>query len=576
MFRLASSCVALAFVGALSAQGAPFKDEVDGLVRNLRDTAHPDGSLGDGTALMTARILTAMGHCHRFYAVHDGPVVKPALNALFKHRAADGSFVDAGQDAVLVTRTVVEALEVMGEDAFRPDLAQARTWLQRAGAEAAGPFAALIAEVRQKPPEPAALKQLAGSVRGGLLQTADGKSDLARSVEALQRLVAMQVVSRAADKGAGERPKPVAAAAEPWTAAQQKALDLLLKSQKEGKFLAGPPGKEMPDLGLTAMGLAALQTKPASLRTKDEQTVIDLGLDWILAAQTKSGSIGQDNVNYVTCAGMHALARSKDPRFAEALQKAQKFILSLQNVDDRGYGPGDRDYGSIGYGGDERGDLSNLQFAIEALRASGLPDKDEALQKAIVFLQRTQNLSKVNDFKGKVRDDESGTWYSVTSGDDGGAAYYPGNSPMGYVELPDGTKVPRSYGSMTYCLLKTYTLCGVPPTDPRVRAVVGWIEKNWTLAENPGADVRRVGEKGRYQGLYYYYMVMAQALDLVGQGDWTSPTGTVVSWRTELRKHLEALQRPDGSWVNDKNPRWWEGMPTLCTIYALLALEKCK
>ena len=101
-------------------------------------------------------------------------------------------------------------------------------------------------------------------------------------------------------------------------------------------------------------------------------------------------------------------------------------------------------------------DLSNTQFAVDALRASGLDPEDEAFVKALVFLQRTQNLTSVNEFEDKVRA-EDGSWQTVTSGDDGGSAYYPGNSPAGYIDLPDGRRVPRSYGSMTYALLKTYT-----------------------------------------------------------------------------------------------------------------------
>ena len=132
------------------------------------------------------------------------------------------------------------------------------------------------------------------------------------------------------------------------------------------------------------------------------------------------------------------------------------------------------------------GDISNLQFAIEALRASGLEQDHEAFAKALVFLQRSQNLRAVNDFSGRVRDE--GEWIEVTPGDDGGSAYYPGNSPAGYVELPDGKKIPRSYGSMTYALLKSYTLAGVKGDDPRVQAAVKWIQDNWTLAVNPGSD----------------------------------------------------------------------------------------
>jgi squalene-hopene/tetraprenyl-beta-curcumene cyclase len=198
-------------------------------------------------------------------------------------------------------------------------------------------------------------------------------------------------------------------------------------------------------------------------------------------------------------------------------------------------------------------------------------------------LQRSQNLKSVNDFHGKVPDpDREGVVLDATSGDDGGAGYYPGNSAAGYIVQPDGTSVPRSYGSMTYALLKSYTLAGVKGDDPRVQAAVKWLQENWTLAMNPGSDPA-LGEKAKYQGLFYYYMVLAQALDAAkvatvkatGNDKGAAKTEDV-DWKKALRSQLEGMQQPDGAWVNGKNDRWMEGVPFLCTCYALLALELCK
>ena len=203
-----------------------------------------------------------------------------------------------------------------------------------------------------------------------------------------------------------------------------------------------------------------------------------------------------------------------------------------------------------------------------------------------MFLQRTQNLKSVNDFSGKVPDPDSkdGAILDATSGDDGGAAYYPGNSAAGYIVQPDGKSVPRSYGSMTYALLKSYTLAGLKRDDPRVQAAVKWAQQNWTLAVNPGVDPA-LGEKAQYQGLFYYYMVLAQALDLAGVDTVQVPQAGKpgeaaatrdVSWREELKKQLAGMQAADGSWVNGKNSRWMEGEALLCTCYAMVALEHCK
>jgi squalene-hopene/tetraprenyl-beta-curcumene cyclase len=148
--------------------------------------------------------------------------------------------------------------------------------------------------------------------------------------------------------------------------------------------------------------------------------------------------------------------------------------------------------------------------------------------------------------------------------------------------LPNGKSVPRSYGSMTYALLKSYTLAGVQGDDPRVQAAIDWIRRNWTLAVNPGADPA-LGPKVQYQGLFYYYMVLAQALDAAKAG--TIDTVVVtdgketivpVDWRQALRSHLESIQRPDGTWRNGENSRWMEGLELLCTCYAMAALERCQ
>ncbi len=565
LLAVAATAVALPSVAA---QRGPtiLKTEVDGLVRMLRHNAQPHGGLGDGSIEHTAMALTAAGHCHRTYYAGDGPWIRAALQSLFRQRAASGSFGEA-------SAWVKDALRVMDPEGYATELAR----LGEDG-EVPSPFGkvvqAVYAEVGDQP-KPLAVVQaradrlLANTARGIPMQ--DGKPDIKAIPALLVELVACQVAARA-----GGRPPQAAAAtadAPPaWLDSQQRGFDFLLTQQDGGAFFVEHGGQRFPDAGLTAIGLSALQTKPSALRTEAESAVIEQGLTWLLAQQNEQGGFGQSNINYTTCAAIMALAAADDARFAEALASAQKFVLFLQNIEERGYGRQDRDYGSIGYGGDERGDLSNLQFSIDALRRTELDAQHEAFQKALVFLQRVQNLKSVNDFRDRVPGDDG--WYEVASGDDGGAAYYPGNSPAGYLELADGTRVPRSYGSMTYALLKAYILCGLPADDPRVRAAAGWITRHWTLEVNPGADPA-LGEKTAYQGLYYYYMVMAQALSLAGIDEVAPDEAAPVQWRDALAEHLAALQRGDGSWLNERNGRWWEDQPMVCTAYAMLALEHC-
>lgn len=567
--------------------GTIYKDEVDTLVRVLVQAADRDKApaLGGDSALATAKVLAAMARCHRrYYYPNDVPWVGKSVNHLIAGRKSDGSFGD-----LETTAWVIDALRSLALDpqTFRDEEQQARAWIAQ---QPGGPEALAVTGFQ------AAVSRVLAAVQADRfpqhLGADQGKqaeawfadpSTLQRgpAADALVHLVACQAANKLLDKAAQQGE----AAAAAWSPAQQKAYGWLLAQQKDGVFAITMRGRTFEDPGLTGFGLLALQTKPKAARTADEQAAIEKGLRWLLQHQNDDGTFGQQVPNYVTCVVVGALVRWDDPAAKPALDKAQKAILAFQNVEGNGYQRSDRDYGSIGYGSSQRGDLSNLHFSLEALRATGLPADHEAFAKALVFLQRTQNLKSVNDFSGKVPDpDREGVTLDATSGDDGGASYYPGNSAAGYLVQPDGKSVPRSYGTMTYALLKSYTLAGVKGDDPRVAAAVKWIQQNWDLATNPGSDPA-LGEKVKYQGLFYYYMVLAQALDAAGlqtvavpgaPNDRGEPTTQQVDWRKALRAQLEGMQRPDGTWLNGKNDRWQEGMELLCTCYAMVALERCR
>ena len=350
---------------------------------------------------------------------------------------------------------------------------------------------------------------------------------------------------------------------------QQRGLDWLMKLQRDGQWRVptGPGGKMVVDAGISALCLAALAAKPARLRSEEEAKALGKGIEWLLSIQKKDGSFSTYLPNYVTCTAVLALTKSQADGVDKALFQAQQFLRRIQNVERAGTLPQDRDYGSIGYGGDERGDLSNTQMAIEALRATGVQTSDPAIEKALLFLQRVQNLQGPQSWKG-TRKTEDGRTVNVRAGNDGGAAYYPGNSPFGYNESTDGSLVARSYGSMTYALLKCYILAGLPKNDPRLQAALNWCLANFNLDENPGSKPS-AKKNARYQGLYYYYLTLARALSLA-EVDAIKD----VDWRKALAKKLQEEQQKDGSWVNKKNGRWWEDNPMICTAYALLALSE--
>jgi squalene-hopene/tetraprenyl-beta-curcumene cyclase len=247
------------------------------------------------------------------------------------------------------------------------------------------------------------------------------------------------------------------------------------------------------------------------------------------------------------------------------------FVLSLQRKEEG------RIQGGFGYNTAKSADLSNAQFAIAALRGAGIPEDHEAMVKARAFLERAQNRSENEANKGASYElEEKGMGIvKVVPGNDGSAGYEPGVSKAGLEKLPDGTFVVRGYGSMTYALLKCYLLAGVPKEDERVKAAISWLGKNYTWEENPGfakAAVETGQKDAPYWGLFYYYMTAAKALQLAGVEKLETPAGAR-DWKADLGNAILSRQQPDGSWKNDKSPRWEEGDPLLVTSYAVIALE---
>ncbi|HWE37057.1 MAG TPA: prenyltransferase/squalene oxidase repeat-containing protein [Isosphaeraceae bacterium] len=247
-------------------------------------------------------------------------------------------------------------------------------------------------------------------------------------------------------------------------------------------------------------------------------------------------------------------AESRAPgRYKALVKTGQDFLKGKQWDESEGKGKDSDFYGGAGYGGsNSRPDLSNTAFMMEALRDTGLPADDPALQKALVFVSRCQNLkSEFNDrpWAGKVND--GGFVYTAANG---------GQSMAG--GKGDDVGGLRSYASMTYAGLKSMIYAGLKEDDPRVKAAVDYIRKHYAVDENPG-----LGQAG----LYYYYQTFAKALALLGKPTLVDDKGTSHDWRADLIGALAKRQNPDGSWVN-KADRFMEGDPNLVTSYGLLAL----
>ena len=305
-----------------------------------------------------------------------------------------------------------------------------------------------------------------------------------------------------------------------------------------------------------------------------DQTTVDKGFAGLLALQRPDGGIYRDTLaNYNTAICVTALAAVPNGRYRPQVDKAVAFLHGLQWTDSitgaagterKPVKPDDPRYGGFGYGDPKshpngRPDGSNLQIALDALHDAGVTPDDPAYKAAVEFASRLQNRSESND--------------QPWAGNDGGFIYTDaenGSSNGGEYTGPDGKKMFRSYGSMTYAGLKSMIYAGLNHDDPRVKAAWGWVTKNWTWDEVPGLK-RGPGVKPE-SGLFYYFHTAARALAAYGEPIVTDAQGGRHDWRVELTDKLASMQQPDGSWVGEK--RWMENNPRLCTALAVLCLEQ--
>ncbi len=353
--------------------------------------------------------------------------------------------------------------------------------------------------------------------------------------------------SQAAEPAAAAS-KFVGADAKQLKRSRTQAINFLRTSQADDGSWTTPTAP-----GITALVATALMQNglPASNPT------IVRAFDHLKSHVKKDGGIyfsKSNHRNYETSISMLAFqTANKDGRYDKLIKGGEKFLRNLQWDKGEGLETSDPAFGGAGYGSHQRPDLSNTQFLLEALKAAGVKPDDPAMQNALKFVSRCQNLETENNttpFAAKVND--GGFYYTPAAG---------GTSQAGLT--PNGGL--RSYGSMTYAGLKSMIYAGLKKDDQRVKAAVDWIQKFYTVEENPG-----LGK----QGLYYYYHTFAKALSVLELDLIEDSKGDKHDWRKELGANLAKLQKENGSWVNTAG-RWFEGDPNMATAYALLALSYC-
>ena len=339
---------------------------------------------------------------------------------------------------------------------------------------------------------------------------------------------------------------------------------LMTKANEDGSI----GNKAEPNPGITGLAVAAI----CKTKWKDaNRAKLDKAADFILKgkdAKDNSYSGGQPKLsNYFTSVAIMALSSLDKEKYKDEIAKTSTYLKNSQSG-----GPSsatitkeDWRYGGFNYNekGENAPDLNNTGFALSALNAAELKKDDETWKRSIVFLQRVHNSTEVSDLE-KVKP-------GVKVQNDGGAMYFPGNSKGGEIKNEDGTYSCPSYGSMTYQLMQSYLFSGVPKDDKKVKEIMRYISNNFTLETNPGLP-----EKQAKEGLFNYYRIMAESLNLLGEQKVETAKGKRIVWAQELTKHLKGMQKEDGSWANELSPRWMEGNPDLVTAYTIMALVACR
>lgn len=324
------------------------------------------------------------------------------------------------------------------------------------------------------------------------------------------------------------------------------------------KYLAlsqAQDGSISSQIGIGPTALATLGLLRSGRGIEDPQ--VAKGLAYLQEYVQESGGIHAPGTRisiYETCVALICLQEAnRHGEFDKIVKSAEQFVRNGQWDEQNDKTPADLEYGGVGYGGKSRPDLSNTAFMLDALKACGAEADDPAIQKAMVFVSRCQNLESEHNttgFAAKIND--------------GGFFYTPMVSTQDQKrQSPEGGL--RSYGSMTYSGFKSMLYANLSKDDPRVKAATSWISKFYSVKENPG-----MGDAG----LYYYYHTFSKALNVLGANEIEDAKGVKHDWRKELAEELASRQQPNGSWVNT-NTQWMEGDPNLATAFALLSLNYC-
>jgi squalene-hopene/tetraprenyl-beta-curcumene cyclase len=359
------------------------------------------------------------------------------------------------------------------------------------------------------------------------------------------------------------------------------AIRFLISSQSpDGAWRSPTYGVFKDGLSLTPIVLKAVTFGPDFAGSTAARR---RGADYLVArvradASIDDGPIGMIYPVYTASAAVIALTHLDFPASRAARDAWLRELRRRQLTEALGWQPDDPAFGGWGNSIEPPikgnavqspaqqvdADLSSTLFAIGALRIAGMDADDSAIRKALIFIERCQNVA-VRGEDGDPQYDDGGFFFSRTDPvrNKAGAAGRDRHGRLRY----------HSYGSATADGLRALLRCGLSPDHPRVRAARAWLEGRFSAAFHPGTfeTAREVDRDATY---YYYAWSVAHAFRALGIKEIHSQ-GQSVAWADALSQELIRRQRSDGSWTN-RFTASKEDDPLVATSFAAGALGICR
>lgn len=276
-----------------------------------------------------------------------------------------------------------------------------------------------------------------------------------------------------------------------------KAAKYLWEQQApDGGFHSTTYGLLHSGQSLTPFVLGALLEVPETVLARPKPAV-ERALEFIRRHTDANGALGlmdaasPDYPNYATSLAVVAMVRAQPDGHGPDTTRMVAQLRSQQFSEANGWKTSDNAYGAWGMGGPvlrppEAGhvDLSMTRCVLEALKASGVPASDAAMERALVYLKRSQN--------------QDGGFYFSTVNEDTNKA---GESNGGF----------KSYGSATADGVLALRAAGVPDSDERIVKAIRWLKDHHQPDRATGfeGDVYQTWSTGLR---FYYADVVTRAV----------------------------------------------------------------